>query len=254
MIRRAFSIADLRPGSDGTEIDVIYRVVGKATRWLAGLTPGNRVDVLGPLGTPFPTPEKGRPIWLVAGGVGLPPLMWLGKALAREGGRVTVFVGARTRRLLPLSPGSQAPDPTAKSATRCLEPFAGYGIPAVAATDDGSWGFAGRVGQALRVFASGSTDMGLLDNEAAAKGAVIYTCGPEPMMADVARFAREFKAACWVCLERSMACGLQTCQSCVVPVASESAEDGWRYALCCTEGPVFDAERVLWTAPRGAAR
>ena len=52
--------------------------------------------------------------------------------------------------------------------------------------------------------------------------------------------------ACQACLERAMACGVGVCQSCVVPVADASDAQGWRYALCCTEGPVFDAAQVLW--------
>jgi dihydroorotate dehydrogenase electron transfer subunit len=52
--------------------------------------------------------------------------------------------------------------------------------------------------------------------------------------------------ACETAMERRMGCGMGTCQSCVVRVRDAAAEQGWRYALCCTEGPVFDAASVLW--------
>ena len=75
---------------------------------------------------------------------------------------------------------------------------------------------------------------------------VVYACGPEPMLHAVARLCERHSIPCELALERVMACGLATCQSCVVKVSDHRAIDGWRYALCCTEGPVFDASRLLW--------
>jgi dihydroorotate dehydrogenase electron transfer subunit len=64
------------------------------------------------------------------------------------------------------------------------------------------------------------------------------------------RFVAEFCAArdveCYVCVERNMACGTGMCQSCIVAVSDAQDAAGWRYRLCCTEGPVFDAKTVLW--------
>ncbi|MFQ5473626.1 MAG: dihydroorotate dehydrogenase electron transfer subunit, partial [Dehalococcoidia bacterium] len=75
---------------------------------------------------------------------------------------------------------------------------------------------------------------------------VVYTCGPERMMQFVAGYCADRGIECYACMERSMACGMGTCQSCVVPVRNESDEQGWSYRLCCTEGPVFNAREIIW--------
>ena len=74
---------------------------------------------------------------------------------------------------------------------------------------------------------------------------VVYTCGPERMMEFVARFCLERNIECHVCMERAMACGTGMCQSCVLPIRDDCA-DGWHYSLCCTEGPVFSAQQIIW--------
>ncbi len=75
---------------------------------------------------------------------------------------------------------------------------------------------------------------------------VVYTCGPEIMIRGVAGFCRKRGIECYVCMERSMACGTGLCQSCVVPVHDASDAEDWRYRLCCTDGPVFDAAQIKW--------
>ena len=99
-------------------------------------------------------------------------------------------------------------------------------------------GFAGHVGEAFAEYHRA--------NPVAPDDIVVYTCGPELMMRFVADFCERSGITCYVCMERSMACGMGTCQSCVVPVRDESDADGWRYELCCTDGPVFEAHHIVW--------
>ena len=73
-----------------------------------------------------------------------------------------------------------------------------------------------------------------------------YACGPESMMKAVADLCALRRIDSQLCMERSMACGMGTCQSCVVPVHDTDAPDGWCYKLCCTDGPIFDAQQVIW--------
>lgn len=241
MLRRAFSIAGLRRLSDDAcEMDVIYRAVGPATHWMASLGTGDSVSVMGPLGNVFPIiPSKPR-AWLVAGGVGLPPLLWLAEALHAADKHTVAFVGARSRDLLALTiaePARLSDD--ARCAALVASEFSENNVPVVISTDDGSLGFHGHIGGAMSAFhesASASPD-----------DVVVYTCGPESMLQAVAGFCSERSIECHVCMERAMACGTGTCQSCVVTVGDESAVDGWRYELCCTQGPVFDAKRVIWS-------
>jgi len=246
LLRRAFSIAGLRRADGRVEIDVIYRVVGKGTAWLAGLRAGDNVSVLGPLGRAFPISDVKKHAWLVAGGVGLPPMLWLAEALHARGISAIAFCGAQSKELLPLTLRTDTrPDPSAKRATESCDEFAREGTPVVISTDDGSLGFAGHVGNALTAFHHAqSIDAHSTD----ASDVVVYTCGPERMMAFVAGFCDRHHIECHVCMERAMACGTGMCQSCVVPIRDDTP-DGWHYELCCTDGPVFHANDVLWDGP-----
>ncbi len=244
MLRRAFSIAGLRATDDGCDMDVIYRVVGAATTWMASLRPGDGVSVIAPVGNAFPIRTSKRHAWVVGGGVGLPPLLWLGEALTATGRSTVALIGARSRDLLAMTidrPKELSRDAT--SAARCAAEFAAVDVPVVISTDDGSLGYRGHAAGALAVYHGASG--------VRADDLVVYTCGPDPLIRAVASFCMERSIECHVCLERSMACGMGTCQSCVVAVHDESATDGWRYELCCTQGPVFDATRVIWAHDTG---
>jgi len=228
-LRRAFSIGGMCEAGGEQVLEVIYRVVGAGTRWMAGLRPGDRVDGIGPLGGRFPFPPPGGQAWLVAGGVGLPPLQWFARLLHRSGWAPVVFVGARSRELLPLRLDETGGQVRAEALP---------GIEVVVATDDGSMGHHGSVVEAVQAHA---------DRQCLSQSDLtVYTCGPEGMIRATARFCAGWGVRCFVCLERAMACGIGTCQSCAVPVRHAEDEDGWRYALCCTDGPVFDASEVCW--------
>lgn len=239
LLRRAFSIAGLRRTHEGVDIDIIHRVVGTCTRWLASLKPGASLSLLGPLGNAFPVRIDKRHAWMVAGGVGLPPMLWLASALRGVHRDAVALIGAQSKDLLALELSkSIEPDGSAMAATESSVEFAQWGVPVVISTDDGSLGFRGHVGAALEALYGAS---GVAPGDL-----VVYTCGPERMMRFVADFCQARGVECYVCMERNMACGLGTCQSCVVPIHDVADPDAWRYALCCTEGPVFEASKVMW--------
>jgi dihydroorotate dehydrogenase electron transfer subunit len=242
MLRRAYSIAGLRRISGKVEIDVIFRVVGTATRWMETLHAGDTLSLLGPLGNAFPISDSKPTAWLIAGGVGLPPMLWLAEALAAAGKKVVAFCGAQRKDLLALTIDDQTKlDKSAKSPALAAGEFAAWRTPVVVSTDDGSLGFHGYVPSAMRAhFAAVPPDPASL---------VVYTCGPEPMMHAVADFAVSRNIEAYLCMERNMACGTGMCQSCVVPVADSADPDGWSYKLCCTDGPIFSAETILWQLP-----
>lgn len=236
-VRRAFSIAGLARDRAGAQIQLLYRVVGKATRWMAALGAKDRVNVLGPLGNQLTIANHKRLALLVAGGIGLPPMLWWSQALRRKGIETIAFCGAQTRDLMPLivQPGVVGENVTP---TACAQEFAAHGVETVLATDDGTLGFQGLVTDALDAY--------LDRRRVPADSVCIYSCGPEPMMRAVSQIATQRGLDCHLCMERSMACGMGTCQSCVVPVTCADAVDGWRYLLCCTDGPVFSHEQILW--------
>ena len=243
-LRRPFSLAGRTGRPDCTvELHLIHRVVGVGTQWLAERQQGDRVHVLGPLGNRFTLPPANGVAILVGGGVGIPPMLYLAEKLA--GRRAVAFAGALTRDLLPLTitDGAQtAPD--AIEPRLNVEEFSRYGIPTVLTTDDGSHGFRGFVTQALEHY---------LDAQATdTSQAVIYTCGPEPMMKRVAHIAAARGIECQVAVERAMACGMGTCQSCCIrvrkpdPAAVPLPGKDWCWRLACTDGPIFRGADLLW--------
>jgi len=232
LLRRPFSIGGLRRKGRHSEIDIMGRVVGPGTAWLDARMPGDEINFIGPLGTPFRRPASDEHALLVAGGVGLPPIRWLGETLSAQGVPTRAIFGAQTESLIPLTL-TKTPQ-NVPEFTPCAAEFAEHGIDTIITTDDGSCGLFGRVTDAMRPAL-----------EASHPGAtIIYACGPEPMLEAIARLANANGIPCQLALERVMACGMGTCQSCVVRVSDSAADEGWRYALCCTEGPVFDSTRL----------
>lgn len=238
---RAFSIGGLRPGKHEDEVDILYRLVGSATHWMARKRRGEMVSALGPLGRGFELVDAKPIAWLVAGGVGLPPLVWWAEWLHRAGKEAVALCGARSRQMMPLDivEGAALESGDARRPVLAAGEFARFDTPVILSTDDGSLGFHGTVSAALSAYHEswGGDDLDL----------VVYCCGPERMMLAVAKWCLARGIECQLCMEREMACGTGTCQSCAVAVRDPSAEDGWRYALCCTEGPVFRADEVIWS-------
>jgi len=241
LLRRPFSIGGLRRFGDRCELDLMGRAVGVGTTWLSVRRPGDRIDVLGPLGNGF-APPPGAPALLVAGGVGLPPIRWLGEALRASGTACEAIYGARTRDLLPLALLAE-PLQTGE-ASLCVEEIARCGIPVRVATDDGTCGMRGPVTFAMEQ---------RLDELAGGLPALhVYACGPEPMLRSVAQSCLKRRIPCQLAMERKMGCGMGTCQSCVLPINDSTRPAGWRYALCCTDGPVFRADQINWQQQAGS--
>lgn len=204
----------------GDHPSILVKVVGEGTRRMAQAASGETFQLLAPLGRPWsPCPADRRAV-LVAGGVGIAPLLFFARELAAApappGGELPLALyGARTDADLPLH-----------------EELAAMAELRIA-TEDGSRGQAGRVTVLLE---------GALDELAdAGTPAKIYTCGPEPMMAAVAALAAARGVPCEASLETPMACGYGVCLGCPV----RKTEGGYLYA--CTEGPCVDAARIDWT-------
>jgi len=206
ILRRPFSVHR----AYDHRLELLYQVLGRGTRDLATKERGDELDLIGPLGPGWRLGDDIRHALVVAGGLGAAPMGMLVEQLAERGVAVTVAVGAPTAERL------VARELFERQARRVL-----------VATDDGSAGERGFVTTLVEgVLATDRPD-------------VVYTCGPEPMERIVAAQAAAVGVACQVSLERLMACGVGACLSCVV-----ATTEGQRRA--CIDGPVFDAERVLW--------
>lgn len=214
----------------GDRIAFLYRVVGGGTADLATLIPGREMTVLGPLGKPFPAPAEDRPAILLAGGVGLPPILAWWHRYARPDDRA--FFGGRDPGDLP---STLLPAAWGVSVDAAGEPVgdAAVGRPL----------WTGRVTE----LAERNLPAGELSD------AWLLACGPLPLLAAASRWADARGWECFVSMEEHMGCGYGACKGCVIPVhsadlsvASESPADAWRNATCCQEGPVFRAETILW--------
>jgi dihydroorotate dehydrogenase electron transfer subunit len=250
MLRRPFSLAGRRDTPNGVELDIIHRVVGVGTDWLARLTTADAVDIIGPLGNRFTLPPRGGRAMLVGGGVGIPPMLYLAEKLAFRDPPAIAFTGALSRDLLPVTlvAGARPNGADNDEPLGDVLDFDIHGVRSVVTTDDGSYGFRGYVTQALERYIQRTTHE--RQNE---PPAVIYTCGPEPMMKRVADIAAAFGIECQIAVERAMACGLGTCQSCCIKLKRDPTRDGqafagknWIYKLACTDGPVFKCSDLLW--------
>ena len=192
------------------ELWLLVACVGDGTRRLAELKAGDTLNCVLPLGNGFSLPcdnVAGHRTLLVGGGVGVAPLLYLGKVLKEKGLEPTFLLGARSAKDLLM-----------------LSEFEKYGRVLVT-TEDGTMGEKGFV-----------TNHSVLQQE---QFDMIQVCGPTPMMKAVARYANEKGIECEVSLENLMACGLGACLCCV-----EKTKEG---NLCvCKEGPVFNIKRLLW--------
>jgi len=172
---------------------------GRGSAELVELVPGDIVELTGPLGSGWPAMAEGRTA-LVAGGVGIAPLAFL--ATSVPAGSYDLYAGFRT--------GSYGLD--------TFQPE-----HATIATDDGS---VGRHGRITEFFEPGAY-------------ATVYACGPEPMLRAVALSCAATGTACYLSLERRMACGVGACLGCAVSTTVGNRR-------CCVDGPVFDAREVLF--------
>ena len=212
---RPFSILAV----DGAVVSFLYRVVGRGTRAFAKLVPGDSMQFLGPLGTPFPAPVAGRSAVLIGGGVGLPPVAGWFARYGREGD--TAFFGGRDGGDVPwdlLDRAWHISVDDARDIPSDREAFHG------------------------RVTARVAADLAVDDN----RPRTVMACGPVPLLKAAWRLAQDRGWDCWLSLEEHMGCGYGACKGCVVPVLEPHTDDGWRNATCCQEGPVFRAEEIVW--------
>jgi dihydroorotate dehydrogenase electron transfer subunit len=244
LLPRPMSIAGAEPRSDGWRVSFLYAPVGAGTQALARLRAGDTVQTLGPLGQGFPLEVPGSPV-LMAGGRGVAPLLFAADVLARP---------ARLE-----SGESGAPRPSRRSAflfgARRAEQLVGLndarrrleqaGGTLHLCTDDGSRGMHGSVMELLEQQVSGFKSP-----------IVIHACGPHGMLRAIAQWALVRDVRAYLAMESVMACGTGVCRGCPLP-RSAMGRKAWtsarpsllgnaEMAMCCTEGPVFEARDLDW--------
>jgi len=225
LLRRPFSVHAVYP--DEGLYSLLYVLVGKGTQLLSKVQPGIKLSVVGPLGNGFDLgedPEEEHVV--VAGGCGAAPLHFLAAKLCEKWGcgKVTVLCGAQTKKSL-----------------LCQAEFESFGGEVSVSTDDGTSGYHGTVTGLLEDF--------LADRDP--KNVRVYSCGPHPMLKRVAEVSGSGGVKlCQVSLENHMSCGVGVCLGCVQKIRGafrgDESGQGWHHERVCKEGPVFDAEDVIW--------
>jgi dihydroorotate dehydrogenase electron transfer subunit len=220
-------------------VELLYKVVGEGTGLLALRQPGEKLDMLGPIGVPFRFNRERPRTLLIGGGVGMPPMVFAAQQL---------HIDSHFKPFAIL--GSEVPFPFRPQPSRILIPEMPDGVIAsMPLLDD--WGVPGRL-TSQRDFAGCYqgfvTDLAKhwLDSLDRKNRELveIFACGPHPMLAAVAALALEFDLPCQVSLEEYMACGVGGCAGCVVPV--RTGETGQAMKRVCVDGPVFDARQVFF--------
>jgi dihydroorotate dehydrogenase electron transfer subunit len=227
LLRRPLGIHSVKNG----RLSVLYEVVGEGTRALSACKPGEYLDVIGPLGNGFdPDVRRDTPcVILVAGGIGVAPLVFLAEKLAADARRkIYVFMGART-----------------KNHILCKKEFKNLGCEVKVATDDGSCGFRGLVTALLSDY--------LRTTPACRRGRdfglpTMYACGPPAMLAGVASLSARHHLCAYGSFEAHMACGIGACMGCVIKIRDHSSGEpsGFVYKRVCKDGPVFPLNQVVF--------
>lgn len=207
LLPRPISICELDQEKDAVRI--VYRVAGEGTREFSRMTAGMGISLVGPLGNGFPLEAgEGKKVFLIGGGIGIPPILELAKQLK---GEKQIIAGYRGELFL----------------TEELEKYGKLYL----ATEDGSAGTKGTVLDAI-------LEQGL-------EAELLYACGPTPMLRALKQYAAEHKIEAWISLEEKMACGIGACLACVCQSKEKDAHSNVNNKRICKDGPVFLAEEVI---------
>lgn len=220
LLPRPISICDVDPQTG--ELILIYAVVGEGTKEFSQLQSGDTLRVMGPLGKGFPLEEaqKADEIFIVGGGLGMPPLVYVSRMLAEKDpanrGKIKIFLGFRST-------------PWMKSE------FEPYGTVYMA-SDDGAAGFKGNVLERIQEY---------LKEQNQPKKRILYTCGPIPMMHAIQRFFEKDETMdLWFSLEERMGCGFGACAGC--PAKLRMPDGSIKREGVCKLGPVFPGKAVVF--------
>ena len=210
LLRRPLAIHRVSPLSHASDLSLLFSVVGRGTAWLASRAAGDTIDVLGPLGRGFDV--RADDLLLVAGGIGIAPLVALADGALAAGARVTLILGAATKD--ELYPTELLPSQ----------------IDLHLATEDGS---AGEKAMATDLLAGLA---GRFDQ--------VFACGPPAMYQAMSGHNSLKGKSVQVSLETRMGCGFGVCLGCAI-------ETRHGMKLVCRDGPVFELEDIVWADVKG---
>jgi dihydroorotate dehydrogenase electron transfer subunit len=203
-----------------SEIALLFKVVGQGTFWLSKLQRGDKIDVLGPLGTGFSipsviarheVPKQSRNLLLVAGGIGIAPLIFFAQQVSSRHSITLIHGAIAAAQLYKQSLPSE--------------------VRFIPVTEDGSAGKKGMATDIVPDFLDWADQ--------------VYACGPIDMYKALARLSLRAKRSnlklkkCQVSLEVRMGCGIGACYGCTI-----NTRKGLKRV--CRDGPVFELDDILW--------
>lgn len=206
LLPRPLSIYRFKGEND--QIEIVIRVVGTGTKRLSEMKANDRVELIGPLGTPFPRPEGKKRVILTAGALGIAPLMALAEVI--PDGRALLIIGGKAKEDVIFFE---------QDAQRIR-------VETVCMTEDGSFGGRGTAISAL--------------SSRVRRDDIVYGCGPKGMLKEIGRLSGSIGFRALVSLEERMACGIGVCLGCAVKGVHG------HYMHVCKDGPVFDAKDIAW--------
>lgn len=210
LLPRPISICEI--DKEQGALRVVYRVTGEntGTEQFSKMQAGDTMLVIGPLGNGFPFEKaEGKKVFLMGGGIGVPPILELAKQMKCE--KKQIVVGYRDAQ------------------TFLKEQFEENGEVYIS-TEDGSVGTKGNVMHAI-------AEHGL-------EADMIFACGPTPMLRAIKAYAEEKGIECYISLEERMACGIGACLACVCKSKEKDAHSNVNNKRICKEGPVFLSTEV----------
>lgn len=234
-MRRPISI--MRVDKQAGWVEFLYKVFGEGTRLLSRRKAGEKLDLFGPIGVPFKINEsRPRPL-LIGGGVGIPPMVFLADHLRHNKTfQPFVIMGSEVPFPFKSKPSTIMLPGMPDGVIACMPLLEDWGIASRLTSTQGYPGcHDGYVTDLARVYLDALTDEQRQQVE-------IFSCGPHPMLAAVAKLAKEYALPCQVSLEEFMACAVGGCAGCTVKVKTSQ---GPAMKRVCVDGPVFNAYQIF---------
>lgn len=237
LFRRPFSIFRRRKVEpDALGIEIVYKIVGRATGLMSKIKPGYRLDVIGPLGHGFELCKDKKTHILIGGGTGIASLFMLGEEISKQHDLdLIILIGAKNKDSVILE-----------------GEFRSLNAQVMVSTDDGTYGYNGLVTEMF---------LDLIEKKRVPPDCAIYASGPESMLKHIVLICKKFDMDGQIAMERRMMCGFGACLSCVCKIDPDRVSkkrdlnsshiqiipgSKFGYALTCKDGPVFDINEVIF--------